>query len=237
MKAPRSVRRGIPAALLALAVLGCTPWGIMLLRGRRVPQPRGAAGGVETCVFASAVAHCERRLVIARARAAGRPDDGPAHLSLAGLEFNRAGLLALVAYETRPGVSQDGPGDDYLAWRERFLRGDPEGALTLTSQAARAALRSRLDPDERRLALLLLASALRGLADYHGEAAALAELARREPQEADYWLRLADAYARARRFARAEAAMGRGLKLLYARNLPRREASREAAPPAPTRRG
>jgi predicted Zn-dependent protease len=65
----------------------------------------------------------------------------------------------------------------------------------------------------------------------------LVELTRREPDQADHWLRLAEAYARSRRFARAEAAMGRGLKLLYARNPPRRESSRGADPPAPTRRG
>jgi predicted Zn-dependent protease len=270
-------RTALPAALLALGVLGTAPWGVMLLRGghRRVPRPPSGAANPD---YAAAMDHCERLLVRLRTRAARRPGDGVAQLRLAALELNLAGLLALVAYERQPatlgdpsrasaerpaqggsaaaefplqrGVAADGSlpvapqrstsddsYDDYPGWRARFLRADPERALTRTSEAARAALRAPLDSDEQRQALLLLAAARRGLADYRGEAAALAELARRTPDQSDTWMRLAEAYARARRFARAEAAMGRGLRLRYAQSHPRREESREADRPAPTRRG
>jgi hypothetical protein len=277
MSGPRRARTAVPAALLALGVLGTAPWGIMLLRGghRRAPRPPAIPANPD---YAAAMTHCRQLLAILRTQAARRPGDGAAQLRLAALELNHAGLLALVAYEgqpvtepslrrgaaenpERPGnavaefplqreveadgllpvapqrSSSDESYDDYPGWRARFLRSDPERSLTRTSDAARAALRSPLDADAHRQALLLLAAARRGLADYRGEAAALSELARRSPDQPEYWMRLAEAYARGRRFARAEAAMGRGLKLLYAQSHPRRGESREADRPSPTRRG
>jgi cytochrome c-type biogenesis protein CcmH/NrfG len=278
MSGPRRARTAVPAALLALGVLGTAPWGIMLLRGghRRAPRPPAIPANPD---YAAAMTHCRQLLAVLRKQAARRPGDGAAQLRLAALELNHAGLLALVAYEGQlgaapgswllaPGESRPCPNqepgarsqerersdqcelpvapqrsssdesyDDYPGWRARFLRSDPERSLTRTSDAARAALRSPLDADAHRQALLLLAAARRGLADYRGEAAALSELARRSPDQPEYWMRLAEAYARGRRFARAEAAMGRGLKLLYAQSHPRREESRVADRPSPTRRG
>jgi hypothetical protein len=234
---PCWARPRVTAALLALGILGTAPWGVMLLRGQARSRTRHPSTPADS-VYAYALRHCERRLAHARTRVARQPGDGAAQLRLAGMELNYVGILALVAYEaTRSSGEAEEQHDDYLAWRAGFLRRDPQGGLTRTSEAARTALRSPLDTDAQRQALLLLAAARRGLADYHGEAAALAELARRDPDQADPWLRLAEAYGRARRFARADAAMGRGLRLLYARNLPRREPSRGADRPAPTRRG
>jgi hypothetical protein len=230
-------RPKVMAALLTLGVLGTAPWGVMLLRGHVRHKPRYPQGMADS-TYAAALRHCERRLVLVRERALRRPGDGITQLRLAGMEMNYVGVLAIVAYEaTLSSGDPDDRQDEYLAWRADFLRRDPQRGLSRTTEAARAALRAPLDPESQRQALLLLAAARRGLADYHGEAAALAELARRDPDQADSWLRLAEAYGRARRFARAEAAMGRGLKLLYARNPPRREPSREADRPAPTRRG
>jgi hypothetical protein len=137
---------------------------------------------------------------------------------VAALETRRGYLLALTAYErSRDPRALDE--SDYPRWRVRYLRTDPEGSLTRAARAAEAALRAdraaggaALPPPARRQAFLLLATARNGLGDPNGEARALAAAAGHEPRRQELWLRLAEAYARAHRFSRAEAAMLRALK-------------------------
>lgn len=203
------------ALTAALAVAG---W---IEIGAAAPVPLGAGwlAGKPDPYPNEALAYCERGLAAAREQAARRPYDPCAHLRVASLETRRGSLLALAAYERarRPHCMDDDL--EYPVWRAHFLRTDPDGSLTRAERAARAALRAERDPraeplpvEARREAFLLLAAARKGLGDPLGEARALAAAVRYEPHQAELWLRLADAYARARRFSRAEAAMARALQ-------------------------
>jgi hypothetical protein len=154
-----------------------------------------------------ALARCNRLLGTARERMARQPGNGDAALEVAALEMCRSGLLVLAAYE-------DQSPTDYSAWRQALLRTDPDGGLQRAARAARAALQTRLDPHSRRQALLLLAAARARMGDHRGEALSLAEAAWHEPDRPELWLRLAEAWGRGRRFARAEAVRARGLALL-----------------------
>jgi tetratricopeptide (TPR) repeat protein len=216
MTRPTSV---LPAALLGAAILAVAGCEAVRLLGASMCPPvvaRAAASPADASLSA-ALARCERLLGEAWNQRSNQPNDGPSCLRVASLEMRRGGLLALAAYEEECRQQVAFP-DDASAllprWRSRFLHADPGSALTRATEAARAALRARLDAPARRQALLLLAGARAGLGNYAGEAAALAEAARREPEQAWLWLRLSEAYGRARRFAQAEAARGRGLAVL-----------------------
>jgi len=210
--------RALPATrLLALALL----LGVLLTLSARSrfewfappgwPRTRGSTPS-ETPGLTEALGRCQQDLAQASAHLAAGCRTGSAWLRVASLERHRANLIALRSY---PGTGQeadahtDPAGRSDFLWRQRFLRADPEGALSRAAEAAARALRTDLDRPSRRRALLLLANARSALGDSMGEAEALADAASREPDQAMLWMLLAGAYRRAGRFAKAEAALRR----------------------------
>lgn len=183
-----------------------------------ISPPAGPPGSAELRSLEEALSYCEQGLVRARAAAAAHPRDPRLHLRVAGMETRRCSTLALLVYERSRGPRQPDGDTEYPRWRADYLRQDPQHALTRAADAARSALHADgtgkgapLPPGARREAYLLLAAAHKSLANPKAEAHALAAAASREPERIELWLRLADAYARARRFSRAEAAMARAM--------------------------
>jgi len=203
-------------SLLAVVLALLSGWEV----GRLVA---GAAGRTSAAEAVSAqrrvmevLAHCDRHLARARARMAGRDGRGHAALRVATLELCRSRSLLLLEYEKMQARRAGAAGmsaAEYRQWGERYLRTDPEGTLTRAAAAARAALKSELDPSARRIALLALARAYNGLGNYRAETEALAQAAHLSPNDAPLWERLARAYALTRQFVRAEAAMTRALEV------------------------
>lgn len=164
-----------------------------------------------------ALARCEGSLAEAHWKADRGASDAEARLRVASFELRRAELLAPVAYEARHGPDwrqlwRAPP--DTASWRAEFLRRDPDGCLTRASEAALAAAAQARDPARQLSALEVLASARAALGDVAGEVEALEGALRNAPENARLWMRLAEAYARAGQFARAEAARARGLELM-----------------------
>lgn len=203
-----------PLEVLALAPIAAllASWGIVNAMGvltPRDPSPASAPAASRQSDLAILFARQERNLTAAR-RLAER--DGLAWLRVAALELNWCDLMASRVYEEQqqnPTHPADDEIDDYVRCREQFLQTDPDGSLTRAAQAAEAALRTRLDLESRQQALLLLATARRGLGEYPAEVEALREAAHREPHRAELWWQLSKAYSHAHRFAQAEAATGR----------------------------
>lgn len=199
--------------LLVVGMLGVVA-AVLVLWGTIASGRRTASSGNSV---SAALARCDRLLAEARTQIARRPDDASVYLRVASLEMRRSDLLALTTYERQTPGGRERSDDrlsEYVAWRRQLLRTDPDGTLKRVTQAARVALRGRLDLPSRREALLLLADARARLGDHHGEAAALEQAARQEPDQPRLWLRLAEAYGRARRFAQAEAARRHALSKL-----------------------
>lgn len=174
-------------------------------------QTRGSIPS-ETSGLTEALRRCRQDLAQARARLTARRRDGTAWLRVASLEMHRANLIALRSYpgtEPEADAAAEPAGRSDFLWRQRFLRADPEGALSRAARAAECALRTDLDRPSRRRASLLLASARSALGDPLGEADALVAAVHREPDQARLWMLLAGAYRRAGRFAQAEAALRR----------------------------
>jgi predicted Zn-dependent protease len=234
----RTTRAAATAAGIA-ALLTAAGWMIV---SRWPPAERSAllsllgVGGSQasaTRYLGEALADCEAKLAQARATAAARPEDPTSHLRVAGLETHRSSLLALMTYERQRNPQAMDGDTEYPRWRSQYLRQDPDRTLTRAARAAEAALRADgsaagrrsvpgpaagsragrpLPLQARREAYLLLATAHKELGNPSAEVRALEAAARQEPHRSDLWLRLASAYARARRFSRAEAAMTRALR-------------------------
>jgi tetratricopeptide (TPR) repeat protein len=218
MKCLGSLRREAgPIELLVLApiVTLLAGWGIVNEMGvlaSRDPTPAPAPAASRESDVATLFARQERNLTAAWRFAQSERGDGRAWLRVATLELNGCDLMAAQAYEERqqnPTHPADDEHNDYVRCRERFLQTDPDGSLTRAVRAAEAALRAGVDPESRQQALLLLATARRGLGEYPAEVEALREAAHREPHRAEIWWQLSKAYGRAHRFAQAEAAIGR----------------------------
>jgi tetratricopeptide (TPR) repeat protein len=203
--------RCVPA-LVGLGVFGLL-WGMTL----RWPDRRNTPVSAVHPATARALMACEQKLSRARQQMVLSSRDARAALRVASLERRRVDLLALAAYEQEhrnlTEISEIALAAD-PAWRQRFLRSDPERALTRAARTVESALNGTLDTAARRHGLLVLAGLRADLGDHAREAEALQQAVYLEPDQPALWLRLAEAWGRTREFARAEAARAQALALL-----------------------
>jgi hypothetical protein len=175
------------------------------LRGRYVAEERE--------LVRAALARSRQSIREAKMRLKARPNDARLHLRIATIELHRAYYLALLDYDPQ---SLD---EEYPRWLANYLIQDPQGTISRAAWAARAAAVADGTREVRRDALLTLATACAARGDTTGEAEALAEATRLEPHRAQIWLRLAGAYGRARRFARADAAFAQAERLMVGQGI------------------